>query len=421
MTNVASITPSLYRLQRFAVTDYLLSSAFQPIFSPSHQRLVGFEALLRAKRDGESVSPAEVFKRALDSGQTQHLDRRLQSLHIQRFAESGSSTWLFLNISPASCVDAEESLAHLESSCDLYDVNPAQVVLEVVETETENKAELLKFARLARARGFRIAIDDFGVGDSNFERVWQLEPLIIKIDRSLLVNAAAHRRARQLLNGLVSMIRESGSLVLIEGIETEKEARIAISTGADLLQGFLFGRPASLIEVLENSAAGEKQFSHQIAQIRMRNEQDCRYQEGFLRLLRVEFLDACLRLSSRTALADACAGLLEIAGVKRCFVLDEDGIQQGGLASETSQLTESQFNPLYQSSGACWSHREYFRRALERPHIINASRPYVALPDAMRTVTLSACVQQNNQTKVFCVDVHPDSVFDGQLAFPDAL
>ena len=43
---------------------------------------------------------------------------------------------------------------------------------------------------------------------------------------------------------LVKMIRESGSLVLLEGIETHTQARIALETEADLLQGFLFARPA---------------------------------------------------------------------------------------------------------------------------------------------------------------------------------
>ena len=78
--------------------------------------------------------------------------------------------------------------------------------------------------------------------------MWRINPLIVKLDRSLLVNAENHSRARMLLESLVKMIRESGSLVLLEGIENSTQAHIALQTEADLLQGFLFARPTRLQE-----------------------------------------------------------------------------------------------------------------------------------------------------------------------------
>ena len=45
----------------------------------------------------------------------------------------------------------------------------------------------------------------------------------------------------------------------------------------------------------------------------------------------------------------------------------------------------------------------------------------VGLPDARRTVTLSTVLHFQEQTQVLCVDIHPDEVFGGQLAFPDTL
>lgn len=418
MSYVSSLKTALDRSRKHPICDYGFTSAFQPIFSPTHQRLVGYEALMRASLHGEPVSPMEVFEQARQLQLTERLDWQLQAMHIQTFTQHDPSTWLFLNINPTTCVQPDQALNHLQTACNEYGLHPAQVVLEVVETTTDNKTQLLEFVRKARNRGFQIAIDDFGIGDSNFERVWQLEPLIIKIDRSLLVNAESHSRARQLLNGLVSMIRESGSLVLIEGIETPEQARIALATEADLLQGFLFGRPEPLGKP---RAAPELDFAQHLDSYRRHSLQDGLHQEGFLRLLRYEVLEACHRVAAEASLADACMGLLQIAGIKRCFVLDGQGTQLGGLASETSAHRDIQFNPLYQSSGACWAHRDYFRRAMDRPHKINACRPYVALPDAVRTVTLSVCLNVKGETKVFCVDLHPDALFDGQLVIPDTL
>lgn len=418
MPHIASFNRARRGRRPHRLADIEFSSAFQPIFSPTHQRLVGYEALMRGRYDEQPVSPPEVFKLAEKADALASLDRQLQSLHMRQFARHAPSTWLFLNITPTTCIQPAQALAHLDRACQSQGLHPEQVVLEVVETATDDQARLLDFIHLARERGFQIAIDDFGVGDSNFERVWQLEPLIIKIDRSLLVNAEAHPRARQLLNGLVSMIRESGSLVLIEGIETPAQARIALATEADLLQGFLFGRPDVLGKPRN---APELDFGRHLASYRQHSQRNSDQHGDYLRQLRESLLDACHGLTDGHDLETACGKLLTRDGVQRCFLLDQAGIQQGGLASKNHVRRDVYFNPLYQSSGARWSHRDYFRQALERPHRINVCRPYVALPDAVRTVTLSACITRGGNTQVFCVDLHPDALFDGQLDFPDSL
>ncbi|MDX1635252.1 MAG: EAL domain-containing protein [Marinobacter sp.] len=419
MTNVVKFSPWSRRPGNHFLADFQLRSAFQPIFSPSHKRLVGYEALVRVSRDGKPVAPPALFERARLSGRTEELDRQLLAQHLECFGGQPRPAWLFLNITPDTCVHPDPALDRLGQACDAAGLEPGQVVLEVVETATGDRTALLRFVAEAKHRGFQIAIDDFGMGDSNFERMWQLEPLIVKIDRSLLVNAEHHRRARLLLESLVKMIRESGSLVLLEGIENEAQARIALATEADLLQGFLFGRPEAVDRIQAGSL--EQGFGRQVDQARRQSLEDVADHAGYLRLLRYETLASCHAIMRRQAFDEACRSLLAVNGVKRCFLLNEAGVQQGELACEYPGRLLAGFNPLYLSSGACWVHREYFRSALERPHDINVSRPYVALPDAVRTVTLSSGLRLDNRPMVFCVDLHPDAVFDGQLSFPDTL
>ena len=262
------------------------------------------------------------------------------------------------------------------------------------------------------------AIDDFGMGDSNFERLWRINPLIVKIDRSLLMNAQDHTRARLLLNSLVRMIRESGSLVLIEGIENNAQAHIALATEADLLQGFLFARPGQGSEELTQTA--ETALRQVMSESERWCQNDFRTRETYLKLLRFEIMDACHALARGEEFDRVCRPLLQMEGVRRCFLLDQKGVQQGSLA-QSGASRNAAFNPLYQSAGACWSHREYFRNALERPQHISCSRPYVALPDARRTVTLSTGTSLAQGHRIFCVDIHPDEVLDGQVLFPDTL
>jgi len=394
-------------------------SVYQPILSPTHQKLVGYEALVRVSRNKHPISPVELFEQAASLDQIPELDRHLLHLHLSGFSAGDSPVWLFLNINPHTCVHPEASLERLAQQCKNSGIHPEKVVLELVETASENPEALMEFIHKAKAFGFQIAIDDFGMGDSNFERLWRINPLIVKLDRSLLVNAENNNRARLLLESLVRMIRESGSLVLLEGIENGAQARIALDTEADLLQGFLFARPGAI-----TSATVEKSESRLRTVVTDSGEwslQDSRDQESYLRLLRFEIMDAGHQIVRNTPFKEACKLLLQMDGVKRCFLLDGNGIQQGNLAHANHDTKRGGFNPLYHSAGARWGHREYFLNALERPQYINSSRPYVALPDARRTVTLSTTLPTESGPQVFCVDVHPDGVFNGQLCFPATL
>lgn len=393
-------------------------SVYQPILSPTHQKMVGYEALVRVRRGNQPVAPPSLFEQASIQGVTSELDRHLLNLHLENFTQANLPMWLFININPDTLFHHNDYLSVLADHCHQLGVHPEKIVLELVETASRDSATLLEFVQEAKARGFQIAIDDFGMGDSNFERLWRINPLIVKIDRSLLMNAQDHTRARLLLNSLVRMIRESGSLVLIEGIENNAQAHIALATEADLLQGFLFARPGQGSEELTQTA--ETALRQVMSESERWCQNDFRTRETYLKLLRFEIMDACHALARGEEFDRVCRPLLQMEGVRRCFLLDQKGVQQGSLA-QSGASRNAAFNPLYQSAGACWSHREYFRNALERPQHISCSRPYVALPDARRTVTLSTGTSLAQGHRIFCVDIHPDEVLDGQVLFPDTL
>ncbi len=402
------------------VHSHRFESVYQPILCPSHQKLVGFEALVRAYQNGTPVSPTSLFEVASEHQQSALLDRHLLDLHLSNFQYRGDPVWLFLNISPNTCAQPELSLERLAHQCRQLGIRTDSVVLELVEHTAKDPAAMFQFIDGARERGFQIAIDDFGMGDSNFERLWRIHPMIVKIDRSLLVNAESNTRARLLLQSLVRMIRESGSLVLLEGIETVSQGRIALATEADLLQGFLFARPQPLTS--ESCSGGaEMQMAQLVGDSTALSIQHSRDHDSYLRLLRFEIMEACHLIIRGTSFRSACERLLALDGVMRCFILDGNGVQQGNLARASYDIHQSRFNPLYESAGACWQHREYFLAARERPQRINCSRPYVALPDARRTVTLSTGVTVGRQQRFLCVDLHPDDLFDGHLVFPSHL
>lgn len=233
-----------------------LNSVYQPILSLKERSIVAHEALVRAYHtiNGEKflLPVHELFNSVSDSEQLILLDRLCRAIHSFNFVEQNKdiSSLLFLNISPRHLLSISHGHGHFfEKLLKLCDLNPNRIVLEILESEIEDKNALAEIVNNYQQLGYQIAIDDFGVSHSNFDRLWLLNPDIVKIDRSILVQAETSAKVRRVLKKLVEIIHELGSQVVIEGIETYEQFSIAEECGAEFAQGFYLSRPqTSLIE-----------------------------------------------------------------------------------------------------------------------------------------------------------------------------
>src|SRR5690606_35905206 len=118
------------------------------------------------------------------------------------------------------------------------------LVCEVTESPALDRATFVRLAAEMRRLGMRLAIDDFGSGDSTLERVELLEPDFVKIDGAWFRRLVQTPGAARLLANLVDGFHRGGASVLVEGIETSAQLRAALDAGADCVQGYLLGRPA---------------------------------------------------------------------------------------------------------------------------------------------------------------------------------
>jgi EAL domain-containing protein (putative c-di-GMP-specific phosphodiesterase class I) len=150
---------------------------------------------------------------------------------------------LFLNAYPAAAVEDPHHPEVFARMINFYNVSPEDVVVEILETGVDDEVQLSDAAKLYRKMGCKIAIDDFGVGYSNFDRLWRLQPDIVKLDGSIIHSAARDQHARIVLANMVKLVKECGAKIAIEGIEDSTEAKLAVDVGADYLQGYFFGRP----------------------------------------------------------------------------------------------------------------------------------------------------------------------------------
>ena len=394
-------------LERFSAQhgELTLTSVFQPIFSLSHMRAVGYEGLLRAHDAlDRPVSPLDVFGQAARLGDVLQVDRLAQALHLENFKVLGAEKeWLFLNVHPGALTDPYHAAALLANLRRL-DLSPRRIVLEVLEQRAEDLERLADAVRKFRELGFLIALDDFGAGHSNVERIWQLNPDIVKLDRIMLSHAAHRADMATILPGLVALLHEAGKLVLIEGVETEHEAQMALACNADFVQGFFFGRPNP----------GAVDAAHAVACIdelteRYRDQTEARERRNASRLapyLRA-FERAAERLAAGEPLDEVCWNFLALDHAARCFLLDAKGKQAGRTVVLRADRAahETRFLPLADAQGANWLRRPYFRDAINAPERVHVTRPYLSINEALPCVTLSVATRVGDQTCVLCGDI----------------
>ncbi|MEO8554009.1 MAG: EAL domain-containing protein, partial [Kofleriaceae bacterium] len=124
--------------------------------------------------------------------------------------------------------------------------HPGELVLEVpgaLPLQRYRRAS----ANLAtlRARGDRIALDDFGAGAANCGYIAQLAPELVKFDRELIAGLALHSRQFRLLASLNALCMAQGAQVIAEGVETAAELAAVIAAGIPYAQGCYLGPPSA--------------------------------------------------------------------------------------------------------------------------------------------------------------------------------
>lgn len=318
--------------------------------------------------DGAAITPQQLFAQGKEPDEIILIDRLCRLIHTQNFQTfAPAESWLFLNLSPHIILNAySQGLFVTAELLKQANIPPQRVVIEILEKKIADEALLAEAMAHYRAEGYLTAVDDFGAGQSNFDRIWRLQPDIVKLDRSIIANSAINPRARRVLPSLVSLIHEAGCLVLIEGIETATEAMISMDSDVDLVQGYFFSHPKSDIQSLDGM--GEKQVNFLSHEFSSHSNQDaCRQLQALENYLE-PFLAVVQSTHDDSSLLDGCDRLLQQPGIVCCFILDGTGRQIGDNKMPGSQTVwpTGKYAHLAGFAGADWSRRSYLGEDLFR-------------------------------------------------------
>lgn len=225
---------------RRAIARDELELAYQPIVSAAEGAVEGFEALLRWPhpergpiRPGLFVPIAEQAGLMLPLGQW-----------VMRRVFEDCRDWpdcdISVNLSPLQIM-ASDFLPSVDRLVRETGVDPRRFVLEVTEgvmlDRSDHVVEVLKGLKY---RGFRIALDDFGIGYSSLSYLRSFQFDRIKIDRSFVQNIEADLDAHSILRAIVSLGHTLRMKVVAEGVETPMQRALVQAAGCQMIQGHLF-------------------------------------------------------------------------------------------------------------------------------------------------------------------------------------
>lgn len=228
-----------------------LKLVYQPIVDAEGGGVVGFEAFARWSPDGHRwLPPGQFMSLAEATGRTGELTRMVMERALRECPAWEHGRWLSINLGPRDVMrtGTADALARL-----VEDVGapPHSIILEVTERALLGDPRRAE-ARLQafRARGFRIALDDFGAGWSSLSQVHSLPLDMIKIDQELSRALATDPGARMLIGTIISLAWQLGIDCTIEGVEDEAQATTARGLGIRLMQGYHLGRPQAAAEAI---------------------------------------------------------------------------------------------------------------------------------------------------------------------------
>lgn len=221
--------------------DFGFDFAFQPIVDITRRAVWAHEALVRGP---EGQGAPWVLDQVTERNRYR-FDQGCRVKAIKTAASLDMASRLSINFLPNAVYRPEVCIRTTLEAARRYGFPVEKIVFEV--TEGEQVADgpwLAGILREYQRLGFLTAIDDFGAGYAGLTLLADFQPDLIKLDMALVRNVHLSRPRQAIVRGLLRTCRELGISVIAEGIESPGERDFFAHEGVDLMQGYLFARPA---------------------------------------------------------------------------------------------------------------------------------------------------------------------------------
>ncbi len=224
-----------------ALNERRIMLAFEPVVETQSRKPAFYECLMRVSRsDGTICHANEIIPVAERLGLVRMLDYRVLELVVGELAAEPALN-ASVNVSPASAMDPDW-WAGLGGLLRANSGAAERLIIEITETAAiQDVDDARGFVARVKDLGCRIAIDDFGAGNTSFRNLRKLGVDIVKIDGAFVQNIMKSSDDRAFVHTLVDLARRLGLKTVAEWVQDEESAQLLLGFGCDYLQGQLIG------------------------------------------------------------------------------------------------------------------------------------------------------------------------------------
>ncbi len=255
MTEQALVRSTLESDLHQAINNNEFLVYYQPKYNCISQKIIGIEALVRWKKNGDIIMPSTFIPIAEETGQIIEIGNAVIK---QSFKQLMLWKNLGLLIGKMSVNLSVKQIQRLDFIEDMkrhiakYKIDPNDVQFEVTESYIMNNPDAaIKTLQQLKDLQFSIAIDDFGTGYSSLSYLKRLPVDELKIDQSFIKDIPKSKDDLAIIKSIISLAKGMNLQVIAEGIETIEQQETLIAENCERVQGFLYSCPVNKQEMTE--------------------------------------------------------------------------------------------------------------------------------------------------------------------------
>ncbi len=228
---------------------------FQPIVDMSSRRVISFEALVRWQHPEMGLlSSAQFIKELVGQGFASKLTRLglRRVIQFHEMAGAQGKRPLPISINVAACeFESFNSIENLEAVLLQYAIPKHMINIEMLEwNEVVDLAKVSQVVRALKAIGVDVVADDFGHAYGSFHHMMNMPFAGLKLDSEYSQAIATKREAQAIVQAMVSFTQHLGISLVVEGVQTQREADLLHQLGVKSAQGHLYHAAMSHREAL---------------------------------------------------------------------------------------------------------------------------------------------------------------------------
>ena len=231
-----------------------ITPVYQPVFRAAGEtiQMFGLECLSRGPKGTNFESAAVLFEYVRRKREETLVDRACIAAALRGASTLPSSLRLSINVH-ASTLGRDHGFIHfLETTAAATAIELPRLTVEIIEHAPPwDGVSFRATIEQLRDLGLQIALDDIGLGQSNFKMLLDVNPDYLKLDRFFVEGCAKDKRRRAVITALQQLATDFGAELIAEGVSDAQDASILRDLGVTLMQGFQYAEPLTLDQARE--------------------------------------------------------------------------------------------------------------------------------------------------------------------------